>query len=94
MIKDIQADNDERVGLYFDHGLDINVKLSGKDLHKRTPLHLAALQGSLNSILIMIGHGADVDPVDELGRTPLSLAIENNKFTCVRGLIELGADIE
>jgi len=42
----------------------------------------------------MIGQGADVDPVDETGRTPISLAIENNKFTCVRGLIELGADIE
>ena len=42
----------------------------------------------------MISQGAEIDPVDEAGRTPISLAIEHNKFTCVRGLIELGADIE
>ena len=42
----------------------------------------------------MIGQGADVDPADAEGRTPISFAIEKNKLTCVRGLIELGADIE
>ena len=29
LVKDIEQDNEERVGLYFDHGLDINVKLKG-----------------------------------------------------------------
>jgi ankyrin repeat protein len=61
---------------------------------KRSPIHFAALSGSLNTILALISLGADVDPIDDQGRTPISLAIENNKFTCVRGLIELGADIE
>ena len=35
-----------------------------------------------------------MDCNDEGQRTPLSLAIENNKLTCVRSLIELGADLE
>ena len=35
-----------------------------------------------------------MDPVDAQDRTPLSLSIEANKLTCVRSLIELGADIE
>ena len=32
--------------------------------------------------------------MDKELRTPLSLAIEKNKYACVRSLIELGADIE
>jgi len=94
LLKEIEMDNDERVNLFFEHGLDINVKLSHESHQKRTPIHFAALHGALNSILAMISQGSEVDPIDEQGRTPISLAIENNKFTCVRGLIELGADIE
>ena len=93
-MKEIEQDNDERVGLFFDHGLDVNVKLSDTEFQGRSPIHMAAQHGALNSILAMISHGADVDPVDSQGRTPISLAIEHNRFTCVRGLIELGADIE
>jgi len=35
-----------------------------------------------------------VDPLDSQGRTPLVLAIENNKFACVRSLVELGSELE
>ena len=94
LIREIEQDNEDRVNLFFEHGLDVNMKLQGESLANRSPIHIAALNGALNSILAMISQGADVDPVDEKGRTPLTLAIENNKFTCVRGLIELGADIE
>ena len=80
--------------MFVEHGLDINIKLSAKEHEKRTPIHIAALYGSLNSLLAMISQGSDVDPIDDSGRTPISLAIEHNKFTCVRGLIELGANIE
>ena len=93
-MQEIEKDNSEKVNLFFEHGLDVNLKLNATEMLKRSPIHIAALSGSMNSILTMIGQGADVDPVDDAGRTPISLAIENNKFTCVRGLIELGADIE
>jgi len=94
LLKEIGQDNEERVNLFFEHGLDINIKFSAPEHLQRTPIHFAAHLGSLQSILALISQGADVDPIDEAGRTPISLAIENNKFTCVRGLIELGADIE
>lgn len=94
MIKEIREDCDERVNLFFEHGLDVNLKFKADEHLKRSPIHYAAACGSLNTILALISQGADVDPIDDEGRTPISLAIESNKFTCVRGLIELGADIE
>ena len=94
LVRDILNDNEERVNLYFEHGLDVNHVIVRAGHHKRCPIHMAAANGSLNSLLAMISQGADVDPFDEDGRTPLTLAIEENKLTCVRGLIELGADIE
>jgi len=57
-------------------------------------MHVAAQSGSLNVILDLVGRGATVDPLDKSQRTPLSYAIEKNKYACVRSLIELGADIE
>ena len=57
-------------------------------------MHVAAENGSLNVVLDLISRGASVDPLDKSNRTPLSLAIEKNKFACVRSLVELGADIE
>ena len=61
---------------------------------EKTPMHLAAECGSLQIVLGLISRGAGVDPTDMKLRTPLTLAIENNKFPVVRSLIELGADIE
>ena len=94
LLEEIAKDNDERVNLFFEHGMDVNVKFKAPEHLLRTPIHFASLHGSLQSILALISQGANVDPVDDSGRTPISLAIENNKFTCVRSLIELGADIE
>ena len=47
LLKDIEQDNEDRVNLYFDHGLDVNVKFTAEEHQKRTPIHFAALNGSL-----------------------------------------------
>ena len=94
LLKEIELDNDERVNLFFEHGMDVNVKLTAKEHERRSPIHFAAQNGSLRTALSLISRGAEIDPVDYSGRTPISLAIEHNKFTCVRSLIELGANIE
>ena len=57
-------------------------------------MHYSAEHGSLNVILAMVSRGAGIDPTDTLERTPLMIAIENNKSLVARSLIELGADIE
>ena len=41
-----------------------------------------------------VSRGAGIDPTDSFERTPLMIAIENNKSAVARSLIELGADIE
>ena len=74
--------------------MDVNGPLKGPDMFSRTPIHIAALNGSLQCLLALISRGSEVDVNDDAQRTPLSLAIENNKLTCVRSLIELGADLE
>ena len=56
-------------------------------------MHYAAENGSLNVILTLISRGAGTDSLDQFQRTPLMIAIENNKSAVARSLIELGADI-
>ncbi len=57
-------------------------------------MHYAAKHGSLTVLLALISRGAGVDPPDSNLRTPLFVAIENQKTAVARSLIELGADIE
>jgi ankyrin repeat protein len=57
-------------------------------------MHYAAKFGSLNILLALISRGAGVDPPDNNQKTPLCVAIENNKTAIARSLIELGSDIE
>lgn len=57
-------------------------------------MHFAAKNGSLNVILALVSRGAGIDPTDQIQRTPLMVAIENNKTAVARSLIELGADVE
>ena len=95
LMKEIIDDNEAQASLYFDHGLDVNLQFTqNKKYDEKTPIHVAAEQGSLNVLLALIGRGAGVDPLDRECRTPLTLAIEKNKFACARSLIELGSDIE
>ena len=88
----ILDNNEEQASLYFDHGMDVNMQFNRtKDHALKTPLHFAAENGALSVLLAIISRGAGIDPTDADERTPLQLAIENNKYACVRSLIELGA---
>ena len=94
-MREICEDKEEQVSLFFDHGLDVNLQfMNNKKYDEKTPIHIAAENGSLNVLLALISRGAGVDPLDREQRTPLTLAIENNRFACARSLIELGSDIE
>ena len=54
------------------------------DLYKQTLLHWAAKRNSFYFIPKIINYGADVDALDEIGFSPLHLAIINNHFdACV-----------
>ncbi len=93
MKSEIANDNEQQASLYFDHGVDANLFFPD-DPEGWTPMHYAAKHGALNVVIGLISRGAGVDPPDLNFKTPLMLAIENNRFTVARSLIEFGADIE
>ena len=54
LIQEIREDCDEKVNLFFDHGLDVNLKFKADEHKKRSPIHYAAISGSLNTLLALI----------------------------------------
>ncbi|CAM9577679.1 unnamed protein product [Pylaiella littoralis] len=56
-------------------------------------LHHFARVGDHARLLWLLHHGAQVDPVDHAGTTPLLLAAAEGRVTCVTALLTRGADI-
>jgi|GEM_PF-2193691 len=47
--------------------------------HGQTPLHIAAIEGQLDAVKILIGAGADIDARNAQGVTPLQLAAHHQR---------------
>lgn len=68
--------------------------ISARDEHGRTPLH-EAVGGDWGSGPVaraLLELGAEPDPRDHSGETPLMIAARNGELGCVEALIEHGAD--
>ena len=67
--------------------------LSAMTYNKRTPLHFAARNDSLQLTKLFLDHGANIDAVDYSGYTPLDLTIGNGlaSIDIVTYLVENGA---
>lgn len=57
-----------------------------------TLLRLAASQGHVRCLRVLLAHGAEVDSLDVKAQTPLFTAVSNGHLDCVRALLEAGAD--
>lgn len=68
--------------------------VNSKDSSERLLIHWAALGGFHEIVLYLIDHGSPVDPLDDIGMTPLILAASANKIQTVHVLIEKGANID
>lgn len=68
--------------------MDIN----SRDALGRTALHIAAQEGSLEGMALLVENGARLDVVDERGMTALHYAVECGWEAVVAGLLESGAD--
>ena len=73
-------------------GADVNAK--DKDVYRGgNPLHSAANQGHKEIFGLLINNGADVNGLDNGGRTPLLLAAISGQKTTIEFLISNGANL-
>lgn len=58
--------------------------------HGETPLHIAALQGDLHTMRVLLKNEADKYALTLAGKTPMTYAIEGDSLQAVRILVEYG----
>ena len=56
------------------------------------PIYRAAFDGDLATIRRLLAEGVDLEACNDMGQTPLHLAIENGNVEVVKFLLEAGAD--
>lgn len=82
-----QADID----LAVSSGASVNAHESKE---RYTPVHVAAMSGNTKAMHAMIANGADINAVDEDGRTALMMALFRQQAETSVALVQAGADLE
>lgn len=80
--------DDKLAQLLVDRGVDINKRRTGRgsgingtigpQMFSDTPLHIAAREGSLNIVKLLVEHNAKLSELDDFGLSPLDYAIDHN----------------
>lgn len=73
--------------------LDKGASTNFCDQYGLTALHIAAIKGNKNAVMILVEYGANLECQDSDGNTPLHLAVESGCNETVEVLINRGANI-
>lgn len=76
------------VALVKQPGLDLNAR----NRWGKTPLHIVALERQFHIAVLLVSGGADVNSIDNDGRTPLDEAIQGEDERLIQLLIDNGAE--
>ncbi|XP_028398325.1 transient receptor potential cation channel subfamily A member 1-like [Dendronephthya gigantea] len=76
------------VEFILQHGGDVNIKTKGEE---QTAIYYAVKNDAINSLQMLLGHGAKIDDHDSRNRTPLQVAAEMNSFKAAKLLVSEGA---
>jgi hypothetical protein len=71
----------------LDHGAIPNVRAEGRT-DGLTTLHRAILKGRIEMVRLLVEHGANVEMKDQRGRTPLDLALAEQRDDIINLLLE------
>ena len=90
LLEAVRISSVDIVKILIEHGANVNA-----EYHGITPLHLAAVGARLRIAEMLIAQGADVNAIDDMGRTVLMWASEEDSedsMELVKLLLEKGAD--
>ncbi|XP_014274020.1 protein draper isoform X2 [Halyomorpha halys] len=65
----------------------VNMNIADINNNYQTPLHLAAKNGCVFTMLTVMGCGVNINAMDGDGNTPLHLAVDNNQFHICSSLL-------
>lgn len=86
---------------YWNRGEALHVLLRGgkvdveaRNQFGRTGLHLAAAQGSVDAVDVLVSYGAEIDAKDGEGQTPLHVPALWGKCEAIEALLVRGANVD
>ena len=89
LIMAAESSHEFKVELLLQHNANVNIpELSGGF----SPLYVASLWGSIETVKLLLDAGADVDYQRHNGKTALHAAVEEGRKDCVVALLKAGAD--
>lgn len=62
-------------------------------VHKKSKLHVAAASNKVADVLRLLAEGEDINCINDVGRTPLMVALIGDCWNAITTLLEHGADV-